>query len=802
MTIYDSGGKLNRGDHDGLVSELGLDPAEYGVTPDEARRLYRIALESASRTDDILMVFDDLLREHRARPPVSPGKRTRSLRLAELRALVQGPSDVDPEALPAAPLPDRVRRPMERAFGVNLADVRIHPSSAEASGSMRAAARGHDVFFREGEYAPGTSEGDWLIAHELAHVVQQTRTGGDIADRASVEADADRAADDVLAGDRPSIAARATYGASFAARTSRSAAAARRRAAGVAELAAKLDLLEADLLANAIDELVAEVGRRLKPFVLNQVDRQFSGDKLEALKLRMSAERAEAVRRRPWAPGAGRKRSLGMKPGRRYTFSEGQRWSRLDFLSTMIGSLSTAREGTPRQAIDAVLLHFQNVREAEVPGQVWLHDKAATHLEAVCQAFGRHRFPKSYVALQLRGRHQERHSRGKLMHPLGYAIDFYPTENPMLTSRDLHTLLGEVGGGPTHLELPSPPRKGERSERESSLSPRDETIAALGADTMSGRPHHRDGAALLEHVNVAYGRMAETSDRFRAVLGDAPAEREAAVQRLEALRATYVADVRPLKQALQRAELAEARAEKKVERARKDRDKATRAWEKASGLTDSRPRPKGARLVRLVEARFDAIAAYDAAVEELRERRVEVTKARSALATEAVPLAGRMADALSPLRAALDAKIAEAASPGERERRARLVEVRRRLDNDFEFVLGATDAYEVKNPSVLQLADLGFVRNDPHRPDDARGEAPLREFNGAFVQTMSEHGFVPGAAWKGSTDTMHFDFAEGKRDAEGSSPEKGLDVLLRYLVQRSGHEAGPERSTPEGTEPA
>ena len=39
--------------------------------------------------------------------------------------------------------------------------------------SARAFATGTDVYFAKGEYSPGSASGDKLIAHELAHVVQQ-----------------------------------------------------------------------------------------------------------------------------------------------------------------------------------------------------------------------------------------------------------------------------------------------------------------------------------------------------------------------------------------------------------------------------------------------------------------------------------------------------------------------------------------------------------------------------------------------------------------------------------------------------
>ncbi|MBC8724317.1 DUF4157 domain-containing protein [Paraburkholderia sp. 31.1] len=70
------------------------------------------------------------------------------------------------------------RTRMETAFGVDFSGVRIHhdANSNELSQSLsaRAFATGRDVYFRQGEYNPGTSGGRELLAHELTHVVQQT----------------------------------------------------------------------------------------------------------------------------------------------------------------------------------------------------------------------------------------------------------------------------------------------------------------------------------------------------------------------------------------------------------------------------------------------------------------------------------------------------------------------------------------------------------------------------------------------------------------------------------------------------
>jgi hypothetical protein len=66
---------------------------------------------------------------------------------------------------------------MESRFGHNFSQVRIH-TNAKASASAQAVNAlaytvGRDVVFGSGQYAPKTSDGKQLLAHELTHVVQQ-----------------------------------------------------------------------------------------------------------------------------------------------------------------------------------------------------------------------------------------------------------------------------------------------------------------------------------------------------------------------------------------------------------------------------------------------------------------------------------------------------------------------------------------------------------------------------------------------------------------------------------------------------
>jgi hypothetical protein len=70
-----------------------------------------------------------------------------------------------------------VRRQMESAFGADFSGVRVH-TGTEADTlnqtlNARAFTTGNDIFFRQGEYSPGSSGGRELLAHELTHVVQQ-----------------------------------------------------------------------------------------------------------------------------------------------------------------------------------------------------------------------------------------------------------------------------------------------------------------------------------------------------------------------------------------------------------------------------------------------------------------------------------------------------------------------------------------------------------------------------------------------------------------------------------------------------
>jgi uncharacterized protein DUF4157 len=74
-------------------------------------------------------------------------------------------------------LADGARQRFSEGLGDSLEDVRVHTDDhADAlsrSVQARAFTTGADVYFAKGEYQPGSTSGDRLLAHELSHVVQQ-----------------------------------------------------------------------------------------------------------------------------------------------------------------------------------------------------------------------------------------------------------------------------------------------------------------------------------------------------------------------------------------------------------------------------------------------------------------------------------------------------------------------------------------------------------------------------------------------------------------------------------------------------
>ncbi|HEV3412127.1 MAG TPA: DUF4157 domain-containing protein [Puia sp.] len=82
---------------------------------------------------------------------------------------------------PGQPLQKETRDFMESRFGQDFSQVRVHNDAQahQSSAGINAKAYAHreHIVFGEGSYQPHNDQGKELIAHELAHVVQQTDSG-------------------------------------------------------------------------------------------------------------------------------------------------------------------------------------------------------------------------------------------------------------------------------------------------------------------------------------------------------------------------------------------------------------------------------------------------------------------------------------------------------------------------------------------------------------------------------------------------------------------------------------------------
>ena len=139
----------------------------------------------------------------------------------------QGVAEIDADTAVAAtarggaPLANELRNYFEPRFGHDFSAVRVHSGADADRGARAVQARaytiGRDLVFAAGEYAPSTDAGRRLLAHELAHVVQQggsekapaaartTAAQGATLMREAADADAEGTIGELSAEDEPTL---------------------------------------------------------------------------------------------------------------------------------------------------------------------------------------------------------------------------------------------------------------------------------------------------------------------------------------------------------------------------------------------------------------------------------------------------------------------------------------------------------------------------------------------------------------------------------------------------------------------
>ncbi len=163
------------------TSQRGLDREAREAMDDEALELaadHGVSDEAAYRA----------LVRHRKTPP--PGRRSLSYdSYPVMRTAAPGQVSADAYASvraaassPGQQLPEELRDKLEANLGQDLSEVRVHTGAASAAAahavSAKAYTQGQDIHFAEGRYEPFSELGQRLLAHEVAHTVQQHGTSG------------------------------------------------------------------------------------------------------------------------------------------------------------------------------------------------------------------------------------------------------------------------------------------------------------------------------------------------------------------------------------------------------------------------------------------------------------------------------------------------------------------------------------------------------------------------------------------------------------------------------------------------
>lgn len=138
-----------------------------------------------------------------------------------------GPTELDEETADAInsrrgggqSLDEGIAAKAGSVMGQDFSQVKVHTDSQADQLSRQLGARafttGNDIFFRQGQYDPSSSQGQHLISHELTHVVQQGASAPPVQGKLSVndpndqfEAEADKVADTVMSKPEDAVAQR------------------------------------------------------------------------------------------------------------------------------------------------------------------------------------------------------------------------------------------------------------------------------------------------------------------------------------------------------------------------------------------------------------------------------------------------------------------------------------------------------------------------------------------------------------------------------------------------------------------
>jgi hypothetical protein len=430
--------------------------------------------------------------------------------------------------------------------------------------------------------------------------------------------------------------------------------------------------------------------------------------------------------------------------------------------------------GTDEKTID----HFAKLRKANVKGATtWLHDEAATRLEAVqaeiteanMPSSGGVGWPRSESAME------GKQALGNL-HNIGFAVDYNAYQAPHIKDQRILDLITIVTGRSASLDYKTPAGLDTRAAGETFTRGSEEDKAKLEAD--------KKVQTWLDQVEKEAAALGKASDDFRASLKtkDAAGAEVDQAPRLQELRTKWF----EAKEKVAAAKTRERKAKKEDKEAAKAETVAAEAAQKA--IQDELQvvlKPwiqKVAAQKTAMEAKITAVG-LDPAKLPTGAKLEPTIKAADSLGKRIEALTGKLGPELKKgQRAQVDLLLGQAkklledtAAPPADDAAAivelkrlgglvaqrktalvqkkwldRIVRLQESLTGDPKLVFGSTAAKAVGDPGLAQLVDTGYF--------NLKGQAKAGHgaFGTDFVKSMVKHGFTHGGTWS-TPDFMHFE---------------------------------------------
>lgn len=394
----------------------------------------------------------------------------------------------------------------------------------------------------------------------------------------------------------------------------------------------------------------------------------------------------------------------------------------LDHLSQIFGSTAN------------VVQFFQRVRKADVPGEVYLHDDAATAIEHVAQELKGHgqKMPSTTVALGIRSRYKPhtRNSKSYMSHMLGFAIDYHATTNLHLDNSGQRALANlhsaESTGGPAYLKM------GDYNQRRDFLM-----------DMEAGQVDQAQMDTFFAKFESEYNRVAKASKEFGESLG------ADGVDKLRDLQKRYF-ELRYKREDLAK----EAKKKDANQEEIKQKGEALNEQEKALHAEGQ----------QILKPWYEMIDRRRKKLEKDLKDNPDKKK------VDSITLELKILDDLEGmLQGDLESLLGVPRDPTAREKKAgiRPMSMAKKVSHKTGL-------------SFFQLMDDGYFS-----PND-------KGFDMEFMKTMMLHGFELGAFW-GSSDAMHFEHVrsvDATPDPKQKHIEEGLKKYdARYSTPRKRKKA-------------